>query len=259
MSQQSTPIDLGAELAALRHEVQRLRAKSDIQDLIVSYARACDIGNDPVRLRPLFTDDAIWSCKGFGAFVGGDQVALGLKAIAGEKIWWSLHNMISPLIEVDADGETATGFWYLWEAATLPNEHTGEAEAYWIGGTYDARFRRVDGRWLFSEVELILNMASPIAEGWVKKRFPDGTRKQPYFVELQAGQTYAWCRCGKSATQPFCDGSHAGSKVEPIAFTAQETGLQALCGCRYSKTRPLCDGAHLNLKLDWTALAPREP
>jgi CDGSH-type Zn-finger protein len=102
-------------------------------------------------------------------------------------------------------------------------------------------------------------MASPIAQGWVKKRFPDGTRKQPYFVELQAGQTYAWCRCGKSATQPFCDGSHLGSKVEPIVFTAEESGLQALCGCRYSKTRPICDGAHLNLKLDWTALPPQEP
>lgn len=251
------PVDidrLAAEVAGLRAEVRRLSAKSEIHDLIVRYARACDVGNDPVRLRPLFADDAVWSCKGFGSFVGGDQCALGLKAVAGEKIWWSLHNMISPQIDIDPSGSAATGFWYLWEAATLPNEHSGEAEAYWIGGTYDARFRLIDGRWLFAMVELKLNMATPIAEGWVKKRFPDGSRSQPYFVQLEADRPYLWCKCGKSATQPFCDGSHVGTRVEPVEFSVAEGGLQAVCGCRYSKTRPLCDGSHLNLKLDWNAL-----
>ncbi|MGI4879066.1 MAG: nuclear transport factor 2 family protein [Janthinobacterium lividum] len=246
--------DLLAEVRTLRGEVSILRAKSDIADLIVTYARACDVGNDPVRLRPLFTDDATWTCKGFGTFVGGDGCALGLKAVAGEKIWWSLHNMISPLIEIDASGTEAAGFWYLWEAATMPNEHSGKAEPYWIGGTYDTRFRRVDGRWQFSAVELKLNMATPAAEGWVKKRFPDGTRSQPYFLELEADRIYQWCKCGKSATQPFCDGSHAGTRIEPVPFSVKETGLQAVCGCRYSKIKPLCDGSHLNLKYDWSLL-----
>jgi CDGSH-type Zn-finger protein len=26
----------------------------------------------------------------------------------------------------------------------------------------------------------------------------------------EAGKTYCWCSCGKSAKQPFCDGSHTG-------------------------------------------------
>ena len=251
--------ELLAEIRALRGEVAMLRAKSDIADLIVTYARACDVGNDPVRLRPLFTDDATWTCKGFGTFVGGDGCALGLKAVAGEKIWWSLHNMISPQTDFDPSGEEATVFWYLWEAATLPNEHSNEAEAYWIGGTYDARVRREGGRWLFSAVELKLNMATPAAEGWVKKRFPDGTRKQPYFLQLEAGETYYWCKCGKSKSQPFCDGSHQSTFAEPVPFSVEESGLQAVCGCRYSKTKPLCDGSHLNLKYDWSLLGKAAP
>lgn len=251
--------ELGAELRALRAEVTDLRARADIEDLIVTYARACDVGNDPVRLRPLFTDDATWTCKGFGTFIGGDGCALGLKAVAGEKIWWSLHNMISPQITFDASGSEATVFWYLWEAATLPNEHTNEAEAYWIGGTYDVRVRRENGRWLFSKVELKLNMATPASTNWVDKRFPDGTRKQPYFVDLKAGETYYWCKCGKSKSQPFCDGSHEGSKVTPTAFSVAEDGLQAVCGCRYSKTKPLCDGSHLNLKYDYSLLGKQAP
>ncbi|EIZ78796.1 glutamate synthase [Novosphingobium sp. Rr 2-17] len=254
----ATP-DVLAELAALRAQVALLSAKDEIADLVTTYARACDVGNDPVLLRPLFTDDATWHCKGFGTFTGGDGCALGLKAVAGEKIWWSLHNMISVQITLDPSGEEATGFWYLWEAATLPDEHTGEATAHWIGGTYDARFRKVDGKWRFSKIELKLNMSTPIAQGWVKKRWPDGTRKQPYFVNLKPGETYYWCKCGKSATQPFCDGSHQSGKVEPVSFSVEEGGLQAVCGCRYSKTKPLCDGSHLNLKYDWSLLGKTGP
>lgn len=242
--------DLSAALKAIGHleeEVRWLRSRAEIGDLIVSYARACDRGNDPVMLRPLFTDDAVWESMGFGRYEGGDQVAKALKGIAGEKIWWSLHNMISPQIEITSP-DTAKAFWYLWEAATMPNEHSGSAEAYWIGGTYDAAFARVSGKWLFSHLELKLNMASPASEAWVAKRFPDGTSTQPYFKMLETG-TYWWCACGKSKSQPFCDGSHKGGRVEPMEFAVVDAGLRVLCGCRYSRNKPFCDGSHLNLKL----------
>lgn len=36
-------------------------------------------------------------------------------------------------------------------------------------------------------------------------------KKGPFAVELEAGKNYHWCACGKSANQPFCDGSHKGS------------------------------------------------
>jgi len=37
---------------------------------------------------------------------------------------------------------------------------------------------------------------------------PKIAAKQPVTVKLEAGRTYAWCRCGASKTQPFCDGTH---------------------------------------------------
>ncbi|MDH3663506.1 MAG: CDGSH iron-sulfur domain-containing protein, partial [Alphaproteobacteria bacterium] len=40
-------------------------------------------------------------------------------------------------------------------------------------------------------------------------------QKAPYAVELEAGKTYAWCRCGRSQKQPFCDGSHKTTSLEP--------------------------------------------
>ena len=39
-------------------------------------------------------------------------------------------------------------------------------------------------------------------------------QKSPYAVEVEAGKSYWWCTCGKSAKQPFCDGSH-----QAIGFT----------------------------------------
>jgi CDGSH-type Zn-finger protein len=71
-------------------------------------------------------------------------------------------------------------------------------------------------------------------------------QKGPYVVELKAG-TYWWCACGKSKTQPFCDGSHKGSGLEPVKFELTETKQVALCGCKHAGTSPFCDGTHNKL------------
>ena len=72
-------------------------------------------------------------------------------------------------------------------------------------------------------------------------------QKAPYATPLEAGKTVYWCTCGRSAKQPFCDGSHKGTEFTPLAYTPEKSGTAYLCGCKASKTSPLCDGSHKQL------------
>jgi CDGSH-type Zn-finger protein/quercetin dioxygenase-like cupin family protein len=72
-------------------------------------------------------------------------------------------------------------------------------------------------------------------------------RPKGYYYEVKAGKRYLWCSCGRSNTQPFCDGSHVGTKFLPVLFKAQADEDVIFCGCKHTGTPPFCDGAHSNL------------
>jgi CDGSH-type Zn-finger protein len=81
-----------------------------------------------------------------------------------------------------------------------------------------------------------LNMAEPSIAG-----------RAPVAVDVEAGKTYYWCACGKSAKQPFCDGSHKGGEFTPRPYTPAQSGKAYFCACKRSKNAPLCDGTHKSL------------
>ncbi|MCG8507847.1 MAG: CDGSH iron-sulfur domain-containing protein [Rhodospirillales bacterium] len=76
---------------------------------------------------------------------------------------------------------------------------------------------------------------------------PEIAQRSPYAVDVEAGEIYAWCLCGKSAAQPFCDGAHKGSGLAPVVFTAESTETVYLCGCKHTGDSPFCDGTHSTL------------
>jgi len=75
---------------------------------------------------------------------------------------------------------------------------------------------------------------------------PTIAAKEPKVMELEPG-SYHYCTCGKSANQPFCDGSHQGSDFVPLPFEIKEKQTVALCQCKHTGTPPFCDGTHATL------------
>ena len=78
---------------------------------------------------------------------------------------------------------------------------------------------------------------------------PNIAQAAPYVVDVESGQTYFWCACGKSQNQPYCDGSHKGSDFVPVRFEASSNEKVFFCGCKHSATAPMCDGTHQQFKM----------
>ena len=110
----------------------------------------------------------------------------------------------------------------------------------------------------------------PVPQGWIGLVTPPGARyasaerlgsaslgrvgsrmderlvaqKAPFKVDVEANKAYWWCVCGRSAAQPFCDGSHKGTTLEPMKWVAERAGLVWFCGCKRTGSAPTCDGSH---------------
>ena len=76
---------------------------------------------------------------------------------------------------------------------------------------------------------------------------PNIAQKAPFPVDVTAGKKYFWCACGKSANQPFCDGSHSDTEFTPVAYEADKDRTLYFCGCKRTGGAPLCDATHNSL------------
>lgn len=122
-----------------------------------------------------------------------------------------------------------------------PMIDAGKAAFFKIGLT--------DEKLFFDSFEFSENVAekAPVAEDIPPHLAnPIVVQKKPYVVDLEPGTTY-WCSCGRSESQPFCDGKHQGTSFEPVAFTVKEKKKYGLCGCKHTKNLPFCDGSHRDL------------
>ncbi|XP_068558351.1 CDGSH iron-sulfur domain-containing protein 3, mitochondrial-like [Cebidichthys violaceus] len=78
---------------------------------------------------------------------------------------------------------------------------------------------------------------------------PVAAARLPYRVKVSGGKRYAWCACGHSKKQPFCDGTHKSKapSISPLRFAPDKDGTVMLCACKQTKGAPYCDGSHFRV------------
>ena len=76
----------------------------------------------------------------------------------------------------------------------------------------------------------------------------DTPQNGPYVLRVEPGN-YAWCSCGRSEKEPYCDGSHkqCDPPQRPVIEEIKEEKNVAWCGCKKTQTPPYCDGTHSKL------------
>lgn len=60
----------------------------------------------------------------------------------------------------------------------------------------------------------------------------DITSREPVAIDVKKGEDYWCCTCGKSKTQPFCDGSHDGTGCKPFHYRASSDTTEWFCSCK---------------------------
>ncbi len=63
-------------------------------------------------------------------------------------------------------------------------------------------------------------------------------------ILMEPGE-YKYCACGRTKTNPFCDGSHReDTEFKPIPVSIKFKYEVKWCDCRHSKKLPFCDNSH---------------
>lgn len=70
----------------------------------------------------------------------------------------------------------------------------------------------------------------------------------PVAVDVIAGETYHWCGCEQSSTQPFCDQKNC---KDAVVYQAIVSETVFFCQCKQTSDPPFCDGSHSSLLLEF--------
>ncbi|MFM7275307.1 MAG: nuclear transport factor 2 family protein [Gammaproteobacteria bacterium] len=146
------------DIGELARRIERLETRAAIQELVSSYAIACD-EQDIGRLRELFTEDAVFdSASGRMRAVGAEQVIAmlaGALANRGPSCHWTHDVIVHP---DPLDPERAAGVVYS-HAETTPDGVVSLAAM-----RYHDEYRRTGGTWRFRRREISYLYYLPAAE-----------------------------------------------------------------------------------------------
>jgi hypothetical protein len=160
-----TATQLRQQVAALRHQVQRLEDQNAIEKLQRIYGYYIDKGLWS-QAADLFAADGEVDVAGRGSYVGQAHVLAYLRAIGpeGPAAGRLYDNMqLQPIVHVSADGATAKARWHLFaQLAQAGQFHE------WGVGVYENDYVKRDGVWRIRRLHFYPTLYTPYDTGWAK-------------------------------------------------------------------------------------------
>ena len=143
---------------ALEERVQRLEAQAAIRDLRYEYCYSVD-DRDWNGLVDLFTTDASLEYSGIGSFEGHDGVREFANEYVSETLEATTHAVTNGQIEVD--GDTATGRWYV---VAFTTQTDGNCGIRWA--EYREQYQRTKDGWRIASLQLQFHYSAVYDDGW---------------------------------------------------------------------------------------------
>ena len=106
----------------------------------------------------LFTEDVIWDAGDFGKYEGKETLRAFFKEIPNS-IKFTYHYFTNGIIKVE--GDKADARWYILGLYT-----EADGKDTMLVGYEDDKYKKIDGKWLISEMKLVPGFYTPFKEGW---------------------------------------------------------------------------------------------
>lgn len=149
-------------LEELEKRIQALEDLEEIKKLKARYARYIDDRFNVEKLAELFTEDASWGGAAWGVIKGKEAIMKYFTEISKHMVF-SCHRIVSP--DITVEGDRAHGTWYGMNTGILRN-----GQGFFSSCFYTDEYRKINGRWFMSNVDLYHFYRSPYEGGWAKER-----------------------------------------------------------------------------------------
>ena len=159
-------------LARLKHEIERMKAVTEIQNVIGRYQslhKPMTMYLTPEETFALTMPDVSMEVSDWGVFVGPDAVRYQFGEMMKEELIGCMfdHYVCTPIIEVAGDGKTARAKFDSPGHETQIDGKSGH-KAFWCWGSYSAEFiKEPDGKWKIWHLKWWRTFRTEFYKSWV--------------------------------------------------------------------------------------------
>jgi hypothetical protein len=179
--------NLEETIKSFQHEMERLRAINEIQNLMskYEYLHATNHHREVIDLYARNAPDVRIAMKEMGYWQGPDAPQRGWGDLVNKTQnpvgVMGIHPTTTPVIEVAGDGKTAKGVWIGTGLVASVDEKTGKPRGMWEWDRYGVDFIKEDGQWKFWHFHVYTLFDAFMDEDWgeqfkrepFKMDFPD--------------------------------------------------------------------------------------